>query len=92
MAMICARRVPPSAARIAHAIGYPVAVKLLSDEDPSEDVLGRFRDEARILGFVTEPQVIRRISPTSSGAGWTPGPDRGRQRRRPRADRRASAR
>jgi len=47
-----------------------VAIKLLSELDPSEDVLSRFRDEARILGLLSDRNIVGVDPPTKLGGRW----------------------
>jgi eukaryotic-like serine/threonine-protein kinase len=47
-----------------------VAVKLLSDADPPEDVLTRFRDEARILGLIRDRNIVSVDPPTQLSGRW----------------------
>ena len=59
-------------ARLEGAEGFrkDVAVKLLSDEDPPDDVLTRFRDEARILGLIRDRNIVAVDPPTKLGGRW----------------------
>ncbi len=59
-------------ARLEGAEGFlkDVAVKLLSDDCPSEEMLRRFRDESRILGLVRDRAVITVDAPTRLGGRW----------------------
>ncbi len=47
-----------------------VAIKLLSDEDPDDEVLSRFRDEARILGLLRDRNIVSVDPPTRLGGRW----------------------
>ena len=47
-----------------------VAIKLLSDENPDEEVLSRFRDEARILGLLRDRNIVSVDPPTRLGGRW----------------------
>ncbi len=59
-------------ARMEGAGGFSkdVALKLLNDRDPAEDVLQRFRDESRILGLVRDRAIIGVEPPTQLGGRW----------------------
>jgi len=47
-----------------------VAIKLLTDRNPTPEVLQRFRDESRILGLVRDRAVITVEPPTRLGGYW----------------------
>jgi len=47
-----------------------VAIKLLSDDDPGDDVLQRFRDESRILGLIRDRAIVSVDPPTRLNGRW----------------------
>jgi len=47
-----------------------VAVKLLREDNPSEELLGRFRDEARLLGLIQDRAVVKVDAPVRLGGKW----------------------
>lgn len=47
-----------------------VAVKLLSDPDPPDEMLTRFRDESRMLGLVRDRAVVSVEPPCRLGGRW----------------------
>jgi serine/threonine protein kinase len=47
-----------------------VAIKLLNDAYPGATVLGRFRDEARILGLLRDRAIVTVEPPTRLGTSW----------------------
>jgi eukaryotic-like serine/threonine-protein kinase len=59
-------------ARMENADGFSkdVAVKLLTERSPPEDVLARFRDESRVLGLVRDRAVVAVDPPTQLGGRW----------------------
>ena len=59
-------------ARMEGAAGFSkdVAIKLLSDRDPGEDVLQRFRDESRILGLIRDRAIVSVDPPTRLNGRW----------------------
>lgn len=59
-------------ARMEGAAGFSkdVAIKLLTDRSPPEDVLARFRDESRILGLVRDRAVVAVEPTTQLGGRW----------------------
>ena len=47
-----------------------VAIKLLTDKEPSKEELERFRDEARILGLIRDRAIVNVDPPTKLGGRW----------------------
>lgn len=59
-------------ARMEGAAGFSkdVALKLLTDKNPPEDVIQRFRDESRILGLIRDRAIVGVEPPTQLGGRW----------------------
>ncbi len=59
-------------ARLEGSAGFSkdVAIKLLSDKDPGEDVLNRFRDESRILGLLRDRAMVTVDPPALLNGRW----------------------
>ncbi|MEZ4240277.1 MAG: protein kinase [Myxococcota bacterium] len=59
-------------ARLEGADGFvkEVAIKLLTAQDPSPEMLSRFRDEARILGMVRDRAIVNVDPPTRLEGRW----------------------
>ncbi|MEZ4237669.1 MAG: serine/threonine-protein kinase [Myxococcota bacterium] len=47
-----------------------VAIKVMSEAEPPEDVLARFRDEARLLGLVRDRAIVAAEPPVRIGGHW----------------------
>ena len=59
-------------ARLEGAQGFSkdVAIKLLTDKEPGEDVLNRFRDESRILGLLRDRAMVSVDPPAQLNGRW----------------------
>ena len=59
-------------ARPKHGLGesWDVAIKILNDPDPPEDVLQRFRDESRILGMMRDRAIVQVEPARRLGSHW----------------------
>ncbi|MBX2802895.1 MAG: serine/threonine protein kinase [Myxococcales bacterium] len=60
-------------ARLEDGSGFvkDVAIKILSDDDPPPDVLGRFRDEARMLGRLRDRNIVSVDPPVRLAGRWS---------------------
>lgn len=67
-----------------HGFQRDVALKLLDEDKADAEVLGRFRDEARLLGRIRHPNIPSVSAPVQTDQGWAmamdlvPGVDCGR--------------
>ena len=59
-------------ARLEGAAGFSkdVAIKLLTDKEPNEDILNRFRDESRILGLLRDRAMVSVDPPAQLNGRW----------------------
>jgi serine/threonine-protein kinase len=59
-------------ARMEGAAGFSkdVAIKLLTEREPGDDVLQRFRDESRILGLIRDRAIVSVDPPTRLNGRW----------------------
>ncbi len=58
------------AAQEVDGVGRDVAIKVLSNPDATDDVVRRFRDEARLLSMLRDRALIRAAPPARLGDGW----------------------
>jgi len=59
-------------ARLEGAAGFSkdVAIKLLTDKEPGDDILNRFRDESRILGLLRDRAMVSVDPPAQLNGRW----------------------